>query len=319
MLLALHEVRIWLQSDDASLNGAWRQLFAGWLAPGPTGNAPADISLELALVRALPSLPAGRPIFTDDRPAAGGAGLGVYRDEGQVVWLHYPDEALVKVSPGSEPGAPGIATGTVTPGILSSGRLEDLTFTALAPLLRRRGYYLIHAFAAARDGRAALIVGPSCSGKTTTGLSLLLDGWHLLGNDVVLLREGPDGIYALPTPGTIHVRPPTFDLLPQIRSLPGGASIPPLLCLPVQKIASHRQMAPLVTAVYFPRIVSQFDPKRQRLNSAIGLARLLEASIDRWDEVALAAHVDLLARLSTQAIAYQLHLGTNVAYLPRLF
>jgi serine kinase of HPr protein (carbohydrate metabolism regulator) len=69
----------------------------------------------------------------------------------------------------------------VTEGVLRNGRFEDVTFTSLAPLLRRHGYYLLHAFAAVKEGHAILLVGPSGSGKTTTGLHLLEAGLAVVG------------------------------------------------------------------------------------------------------------------------------------------
>jgi len=164
-----------------------------------------------------------------------------------------------------------------------------------------------------------LIVGPSGSGKTTTGLSLLLDGWQLLANDVLLLQARPDGIYALPTPGAIGIRPPTLQLLPRLRQLVGDLSgsgqidVTPALYDWVEWGAPVR-----VTAVYFPHIESRPQSSREPLNRAICLARLMAESADQWDTAMLPLHMDILQKLSRQAAPYTLHLGTDVNQLPRL-
>ena len=66
---------------------------------------------------------------------------------------------------------------------------EDLTTLALAPLLRRLGLFMIHAFTAALSGKAVMFVGPSGSGKTSCGLALASAGWQILANDVALMQE----------------------------------------------------------------------------------------------------------------------------------
>ncbi|MCP4423902.1 MAG: hypothetical protein GY803_05365, partial [Chloroflexi bacterium] len=212
MFLALHDLTILLESDAAAINQQWRRLFMGWPLT-PEAQSPPDMGLRLALAAALPPLPDSPPFFTDNDGI-----LAVYQNQEGFVKLHYLDGALMNAPVyAGTPDAMPEAAGVLTQQALDYGRFEDITFTSLAPLLRRRGFFLAHAFAAAKNGRAALIVGPSGSGKTTTGLSLLLAGWKLLSNDVLLLQERPDGIYALPTPGTIGIRPQTLDLLPKLR------------------------------------------------------------------------------------------------------
>ena len=76
---------------------------------------------------------------------------------------------------------------------VGDGRFEDLTTMALAPVLRRRGIYLIHAFSAAANGQALLLCGASGSGKTTTGLALCAAGMQLLANDIAALRRTGTG------------------------------------------------------------------------------------------------------------------------------
>jgi energy-coupling factor transporter ATP-binding protein EcfA2 len=203
---------------------------------------------------------------------------------------------------------------------LAYGRLEDITFTSLAPALRRCGYYLVHAFGAVRDGRCVLLIGPSGSGKTTTGLSLILEGWQLLANDTLLIEAREDGIYALSTPGGLTVRPQTLTLLPACRPLLGDA---PLLhggyTLTNQQLADPTTTAARITAVYFCQIEDREQSVRRPLSQAVALARLMEQSVDRWDEAMLTQHIAVLHQLSQQTAAYTLHLGRDVPRLPHLF
>ena len=96
-------------------------------------------------------------------------------------------------------------TGTVTHRCLEVyGVFEDVMMISLAPLYRRRGWFPLHAFAAAApDGRVALITGDMGSGKTTTGLALLSAGWKLLSNDSPLLTIQKDNVVVLAYPGQL--------------------------------------------------------------------------------------------------------------------
>ncbi len=313
MLLTLHDLTIQLASDTAVIHQQWRQLFGGWPLADSTASAP-DMVLQLELVDKLPPLPHSPPYFEDDLGI-----LAVYRGAEDIARLHYLDGALVDVPLHTKTTTIPTASGFLTQQTLDDGRFEDITFTSLAPLLRRRGYFLVHAFAAVKDGRALLIVGPSGSGKTTTGLSLLLAGWKLLANDVLLLKEEPDGIYALATPGAIGIRPQTLALLPQLRQLTkdlaihGQTDVTQALSAVVKWGEAGR-----VTAVAFPQIEQRQSSALSPQNRAICLARLMSQSVDQWDAAMLPAHMTILQKLSQQAAAHILHLGRDVERLPAL-
>ena len=318
MLLRLHKLTISLESADAAVRDGWAALFEGWLAQDDTAEA-ADLRLRLALRPTLPPLPEEAPIFSDSALWPDGVGvLRVYAAEGGAL-LHFVDAGLVSV-PLFAAGGPAAVDieGIVGPGAFSHGRFEDVTLTSLAPALRRRGYFLLHAFAAARDGRCVLISGGTHTGKTTTGLNLVLRGWRLLANDAVLLEARSDGVYALPTPGNVGIRPATFDLLPELAArveVDGATAVD----------VSGARLAPgvwgppaRVSALLFPEIGDGAASAALPLPAGVALARLLAASVDRWDAALLDAHVALLDRLGRQAPAYILHLGRDMAQLGAL-
>jgi len=325
MILRLHQLCIHLQSEDDLINQEWQHLFAAWSKRGETAATPhpaVDIQLNLSLMDALPPLPPDAPYFTDSHALDDGLGiLSVYRGKAGRAWLHFLDGGLVDVPlPINQPATDLMAVGTVIPQALQNGRFEDVTYTSLAPLLRRRRYYLLHAFAAAKDGRAVLIVGPSGSGKTTTGLCLLLNGWRLLANDILLLEERAGQVFALPTPGSIGVRPQSADLLPQLRPLVAHAAATSLqIDVTEHFVGDGRWASPApIEAIYFPQIRQQAASGRQMEQRAICLAQLMAESIDRWDGAMLPAHMALLERLSQQAAPYRLALGQDMTQLPQL-
>ncbi|MCA9936465.1 MAG: hypothetical protein H6662_00095 [Ardenticatenaceae bacterium] len=311
----MHRLNIALESEHEKVCRLWQTLFQGWVLPTAVQS---DLSLHLQFQAALPPLPIEPPYFRDTHDLPGEVGiLSVYQQEAGYKLLHYLDGALVSVPPAD---APPVARGVVVEKAMQYGRFEDITFTSLAPLLRQRGYYLVHAFAASKDGQTLLIIGPSGSGKTTTGLSLLLHGWELLANDILLLEERNGRIYALPTPGIVNIRPRTLELLPALQ--PRLASIPPVFGqynITGEALVNGRWSAPSpITHLYFPYIEQRPQTTLHRRNRAVALASLMSESMDRWDEETMSDHLTILQKLVRQADAFELHLGQELEQIPAL-
>lgn len=287
-------------------------MFGHWAIETLPPGTIEDLTLHLALVEALPAPPAFAPIFADARGI-----VDVYhRQQEQTYVLHFHAGAMARIELS---GPCTVVEGSVTPGIFQNRRLEDVTFTSLAPLLRRHEHFMVHAAAVAQE-TAALFVGPSGSGKTTTGLALLLAGWGYLANDVVLLARGDDGVYAFPTPSELAVRRKTFTLLPELGTLSGDGhgSFDARSAKTLQLDASSWAEASRVTVVCYPRIGTEGSSNLRPLPVAMGLARLMEESVDRWDWPTLDAHLDLLTDLGQQSRHYELELGPDVEELPDL-
>lgn len=306
----LHTLTLQFSSNSDALKQQWARIFAGWLHPS-AASLP-DLKLSVTLADTLPSLPTVPPFFTDEQDRI----LSVYGGGQDSFRLHYLDGALVEVPRGLESKQ---VSGVATKAILgANSRFEDIVFTSLAPLLRRRGLFLVHAFAASKNGRCALFVGASHSGKTTTGLNLLLNGWELLANDVVLLEPRHDGVYAWPTPGTLGIRAKTFDLLPALRERL-GVSQPQTVEVTADELVNGRWSAPAkVTALFFPEVVLGGETAVLPYNRAIALTQIMSESIDRWDSDTLDSHINCLQQLCQQAIPYRLPLGQDTAQIPLL-
>lgn len=331
MLLHLHDLTICLDSCDQRINDQWQQLLDGWLEEV---ERPFSIHFSLRLSQTLPPLPTSPPLFSDHHHWPNGVGvLTVYATD-SVYLLHFQDGAFVQVNLTQQ-----TIHGVVLPAALEYGRFQDITFTALAPLLRRQGYYLVHGFAASQNGRSLLLVGPSGSGKTTAGLSLVLAGWELLANDMVLLQKRGSQVEALPMPDRITVRPTSIQLLPQLQTLVSRPSHPHLVIsqeLPkvihLQKpdkalsdlsarpkwvLSGAKPYAPAapVSAVFFPQVTKQAETAVQPIHRALALVCLIEESIDQWDTPTLPAHLELLQTLCQQTTTCHLHLGQDISHL----
>ena len=310
MYLTLAGTRIGLDANHPAVREGWERLFAGWPHRADAEGSVPRLALTLELAPRLPDLPDGSPAFADALGI-----VDVYCPEPGRFLLHYRDGALVTVVP-----AANRAAGTITPAVLGRDRLEDVTYTSLAPLLRRHDRYLLHAFAATRAGQALLLVGRSGSGKTTTGLNLLLSGWGLLANDVVLLHRRDGQVYACPTPGALTVRPTSLELLPALDRRAGRFD-PALNSYSFRARAVTDEgwaAAAPVRTLCFPTVTGAATSRVDAEPAAVAFARLLEESVDRWDGEAVGGHLALLQQLSEQAAAYRLGLGRDLARHPAL-
>ncbi len=176
-----------------------------------SGDSQVLIELNLSVSDSIQDRPAVQPLFRSSEEDIGagfesievfkeGAGYLFFLGRGGIV--HWPDLK------GLNPTASRIRA-SIKPGALAAGFFEDLVFASLAPMMRQHSTFMIHAFAAAKDNRAVLLVGPTGCGKTTTGLRLCANGWGYLANDVVILNRWEGLIHAYPTPGFIGLTPET--------------------------------------------------------------------------------------------------------------
>lgn len=317
MLLELHGLTVHLDSPDVPVRDYWRNLFGDWVRD--RDGVSADIRLTVHFVKQLPPLPTSDPFFTDYREdwiKGAYSVLEAYRTDSATI-LHFFDGGLVNI-----PVAGTTVTAYVTRDTFYNGRLEDITSVSLAPLLRQHKRYLLHAAGAALNGEAVLFVGESGSGKTTTCLNLTLNGWQLISNDVVMLEECEDGIYALSVPDKITVRPKTLELLPQLQQhkigdqFLDGIQLPDDI-LPTHQLTNGSYANPArVAAICFPQVETRPNTIWQRQLSVVTLARLLEQSVDCWDSASLQAHTTILTKMSQQATGYALHLGQDLPDQP---
>lgn len=100
-----------------------------------------------------------------------------------------------------------------------AGRAVELVLVALFERMHARAFAAlsddirIHAASGMDQGRMFLLVGNPSSGKTTLALHLLLEGIEMLGDELVLLRNG----LAVTFPRKFYPRESSFALLPRLR------------------------------------------------------------------------------------------------------
>ena len=170
----LHQFTIEGSSNSTELMEAWQTSFGS----RPEVSAEPDLHITLDIVETPLPAPSATPDFTQGE-------LLQYFVDGDNITVHFPKYGQLHLNL-----ANGATKGHLHPSVLTTyGVLEDMVAISLTPHMRRRGYFLIHAFAAALNDKAVLLVGGIGAGKTTTGMSLLNAGWQLISNDSPIIAE----------------------------------------------------------------------------------------------------------------------------------
>ncbi|MFZ0547648.1 MAG: hypothetical protein WAM60_19530 [Candidatus Promineifilaceae bacterium] len=282
--------------------GSWRRSFGS----RPSSTAEADIRYRLDVVNRLVAAPVEEPQFRQEN-------LIAYYMTDRGVVAHFPRYGRLDLDL-----TMGKTEGRIVREALNTyGVLEDIIAIGLSPHLRRRNMFLIHAFAAAYEGRAALLVGGVGAGKTTTGMALLNAGWRLLSNDSPILTGDGE---VLSYPGVLAAYGETFGRFPATAHL--ASQKPDKLGRAKITIEAEAiwpdvwlDSAP-AGAIFFPQIESRKEHLVERLSAPEALRRLLPHAVEQWDRVMIGRHLGVLRNLVEKTPAYLLRLGPDVLGIP---
>ncbi len=304
MIIQLGELRVRLTTQSEAIIAYWSTIFAGALVEDAVD---VDIELRAHLCDRLPPLPSQPPFFRDSNEV-----LTAYTVEGGTL-LHFLDGGIVLVSDDGKS-----LHLTLTAEAITKGAIEDMVMVGLAPLLRRRGYFLLHAAGVSKHGKGLIFVGQSHSGKTTTALNLVLSGWELLSNDVILVRQLAGEMLAYPVPDVVTFRPKTLQMLPQLPMEKIGLQFVPNIPLadnivPASQLVSHWSPPVPIGALCFSQIGHRPKTLIKTLMQAIALSIVLQESVDMWDSETLTEQTDLLTQLCLTIPCYRVALGTDLA------
>lgn len=321
--LHLGSISITIECDEQIANrldvifGGWSHFQTGSGSSGP------KVSIRLDLFTNLPHVPSHPPKYIESLGDSSDPGttVAIY-EHSDGITLSFGAGALVRVYfPGRQKVKEFHIRSAITPSLLRSGRLEDVLFASLAPILRRHGIFMAHAFAVTHDHSATLLVGPSGSGKTTSGLALVAAGWGYLANDVSMLQIQKSFVFTLPTPGGIGMSKKTAEIVPNLSNIWKSAdklNTASRLYFPPDQIVSEWAEPAIVSRICFPEIALSGDCYFRPIGKAVALAMLMENSIDRWDHEYLSEHMTLLEALCRQSACSRLIVGRNVNQLPAL-
>jgi hypothetical protein len=145
----------------------------------------------------------------------------------------------------------GRAWGWLSSEVISARHLfTDLLLAPLMEMLKRRGYYGLHAAAVTKDGAGYLLPGGAGSGKTTLALGLIKQGFAYLADDKLLLRREDDAILALAFTRHFNIDPQISHYYPELHFLNDLDPLPFTLKRPVD-----------VSSIYPDTFASRTQPR----------------------------------------------------------
>lgn len=141
---------------------------------------------------------------------------------------------------------------------------QVLINTILTNFITRQRYSMLHASALIKEGNILLLQAPHGTGKSTTALRLLLNGYKLLSDSMVYIGERGDELWMGGFPvGRIKLR---ADMLPLFPALAARAEAEP-----VRNETKHRvELKRVDSAMAYPRMIR--------------IRRLEYCLLERWDK-----------------------------------
>lgn len=200
---------------------------------------------------------------------------------------------------------------------------SDLLSAPLAAAWRHHGFYPLHAASVSFDTAAAVIIGPSGAGKTTTALALVEGGGAWRADDKLLLHDAGDAVSAMSLYANTNLAPATIAAHPSLRF---ALERPPINdtndkrpCA-LDEIGRRVDLSPFVpTALFFVQQTSCVESRLHRLSETDALLMLSAQSPAGARREAVKGQHQLLVAMARQLPAWRLESGRDVLERPVTF
>ena len=167
---------------------------------------------------------------------------------------------------------------------------QVLLNTILNNFATRHGFSMLHASALVKDGQILVLQAPHGTGKSTTALRLLLNGYQLLSDSQIYLAERDDVLWMGGFPmGRIRLRE---DMLPHFPAL-----------------AAETQMEPVRNETKHRVDLMRVDPALTR-REMIRVQRVEFCLLERWDRTESKIEPVSEDELWTEIMVNSLHYDT---------
>ena len=196
---------------------------------------------------------------------------------------------------------------------------QELFMLSLLWLLRKHGVYGLHGNALVKDGSGIVLVGSTCSGKSTTTLGLIRDGWQYLSDDVTLLRQSHQGVEAIALQKGFSVDPSLARHYPELEGpLRTSSSNGHKRMIDLNAVYPGRHVPQCIPNVLiFPSIVLQ---EQSQLIPLDNVAALIELSRNCGgiyvDRDMVEVQMEVLKQLVYQVSSYRLLAGRDLCEEP---
>ncbi|MGE3074354.1 MAG: hypothetical protein AB7N24_13975 [Dehalococcoidia bacterium] len=303
MPITLGPVRVQFEFAGPALLPRLGAPFAHLRAP----EGPADLTIRAwdseSTGVALPKeLPTAWNVYSQSLPAMS--------DEGAQRWTYFrPDPGLTVFDSPSQTATYWVpAASSLTYGDIAGGFRAVIAWS-----MAERGMQFLHSAAVAAGDRAALIVGSSGSGKSSTALACLLNGLEYLGDDHCLLEldASPPAVHSIYAAAKLHdAQLLRFPRLHPFVVNPNRVAPDKGVAILFPDFAELLPASRPLVAVFVPRIANVETTTIGPIGPAAALAALAPSTLLQMasaDRGGLAA----MARLVRRIPCYSLRLGTE--------
>jgi hypothetical protein len=187
-------------------------------------------------------------------------------------------------------------------------------------ILRRRGWYSLHAAGFSENGRAILLPGTSGAGKSTLAVALLRAKFDYLSDDMVFLGRSPEGLVVSGLVEDVEVSDQTIRYFPELDFLLRAPKSNGFLKRQVRgdEVFDTKVVAKAhPIAIILPRISGKESSVMTRIESDEALLEIVP-NVLLTEERTCQSHLRVLADLVKQTACYRLDTGQDFNRIPIL-
>ena len=237
--------------------------------------------------------------------------------EPQKIIADYHDQGLIAIDFASETAQIYV----IEPKAMHEDVRVSYFHYALIELLKRRGFYTLHATALEKNGLGILIPGCSGRGKTTAFVSLLRSGYRCVSDDHPLLHEHNGELELLAFEEKVDILENSLKFFPEFHNV-GKNKLPDGLWKRYFFIEDFYDngfaMCCQPRMLLFPQVVDSPISHVEPLPKSRALEELLPETMNVFDKRVAKQEFQFLSRLVNQLDCYQLYFGQDVLDLPNL-
>jgi hypothetical protein len=190
----------------------------------------------------------------------------------------------------------------------------------LVDILRRRGWYSLHAAGFSEGGAAVLIPGTSGVGKSTLSVALLRAKFDYLTDDMVFLARRRDSLVVRGLAEDIDVSEKTIRFFPELdfllRSAKTDGFTKRQLCID-QIYGAKATIEARPSLLVLPRISGKQESVITRIDSDEALLEIVP-NVLLTEQAACQTHISVLAELVKRVDCYRLETGQDFDRIPIL-
>lgn len=185
--------------------------------------------------------------------------------------------------------------------------------------MRERGLGLIHTGAVGLGGNGALLIGKSGSGKTSTTLLCLLNGWSYVGDDYCLLaNNGTPYIHSVYNSAKVNAPYlQNFPTLLHAVSNPQELGFEKALLYLYRDHPTGLSAALPIKLIFLPRVTGHSETTVRPISRTAALRALVPSSLFQLPGTGQSEFFRM-AELVEQVPCYSLELGTDLAQIPEI-